>query len=108
MHRLLVDYFHDYFHRTRATFTSCNVLITPNETHPHDTLRMCQSVDSKGDHQHKETRAALLPLGMFVAKKSVSKEMIEIVRSECDNVNDSDLCEVDRKEKKKGKEEFQE
>jgi len=79
MHGLLVDYFHDYFHRTPATFASCNVLITPNETHPHDTLRMYQSVDSKGDHQRKETRTTLLPLGMSVAEKSVSKEMIEIV-----------------------------
>ena len=78
MHGPLVHYFHDSFHHTPTTFTSCNVLITPNETHPYDTLRMYQTVDSKRDHQRKETRATSLPLGMSVAEKPVSKEMIEM------------------------------
>ena len=68
MHGLLVDYFHDYSYPHSATFVSCNVLITPNKTHPHDALRMYQSVDSQGDHQHKETRTTSLPLGMSVAE----------------------------------------
>ena len=40
MRKFLVGYSYDCFYHTPATFTSCNVLITPNETHHHDTIRL--------------------------------------------------------------------
>ena len=42
---------------------NCNVLITPNETHPHDTLPMYRPVGLRRGHLRKETSPAILPLG---------------------------------------------
>ena len=51
---------------------TCKVLITPNETHPHDTLPVYQSLDLNRDHWRAET-SATLPLGDVYGRK----EMIE-------------------------------
>lgn len=70
-HKLLVGH---RFHDTPITFMSCNVLITPNETHPHDTLRVYRSMDSGRDHRHKETSTTLHPLGDVRGGKLASRK----------------------------------
>jgi len=65
--RFLVGYFYDSFYDTPTTPMNRNVLITLNETHPHDTF-VCT--------RDKETNTTVLPLGVVRGGKPISKEMI--------------------------------
>ena len=69
---------------------SCNVLITSNETHPHDTLPVYRPADLNGDHRHKETSTAMLPPGDGYSGISVSGETIE--RGSKANVRMTVIC----------------
>lgn len=89
MRRFLVGYSCDRFYDSPTTLMNCNVLITLNETHPHDTF-VC--IRERWD---KETNTTLLPLGDVRGGKPISKEMID--RGSEANVTTIAICVASKK-----------